>query len=122
MKIDTNGTYENIKAHTFYYDKAFGDRGGYYAAYADVTAYFQNKNLAVGDHTVTLANITANEGRQQGTGNYAGWSLILIYKESPLPGVKARNISIYNGYTTIQSGVGTRSVNISGFKLPSSGV
>ena len=121
MKIDTNGTYENIQAHTFYYDKAFGDRGGYYAAYADVTAYFKNKNLAIGDHTITLANITANEGRQSGTGNYAGWSLIVIYKESPLPGVKARNISIYNGYTTIQSGVGTRSVNISGFKLPSTG-
>ena len=121
LRIDTENSYSSVQAHTLYYDTAFGDRGGFYAAYSDVTAYLQNKNLEAGSHTITIANITANEGRQSSTGNYAGWSLIIIYKENPLPGVKARNISIYNGYTTISNDAGVRSVHISGFKLPSTG-
>ena len=120
IRVDNDATYTPLQAHTFYYDRAFGDRGGYYAAYTDITALLQSKDLAKGDHTITVANITANEGRQSGTGDYAGWSMVVIYKEEAVPEAKARNISIYNGYTTVYNGQ-ARTARISGFKLPESG-
>ncbi len=92
IRIDNDTTYTPLKAATFYYDTAFGSRGGYYAAYTDITYLLQNRNLAEGKHTITVANITANEGRQSGTGNYAGWSIVVIYKEGG-DDAKARNIS-----------------------------
>ena len=117
LRIDNDADYTPIEAATFYYDKAHGSYGGYYAAYQDITEILQNHNLAPGKHTITVANITANEGRQQGIGNYAGWTVVVIYKENDLLG-KPRNVSIYNGYTVIPD---SRQVKISGFKLPSSG-
>ena len=120
IRIDDDTSYTPLKAATFYYDTAFGNRGGYYAAYTDITYLLQNRNLAEGKHTITVANITANEGRQQGTGNYAGWSIVVIYKEAG-DDAKARNISIYNGYTQVSNGSNTPPIEISGFKLPDSG-
>ena len=117
LRVDGDTSYTPIQATTFYYDTAHGDEGGYYAAYRDITQLLRDRNLAAGDHTITVANITANEGRQQGTGNYAGWSIVVIYKEDDLNG-EPRNISIYNGYTVIPS---SRQVTISGFKLPKTG-
>ena len=117
VKIDSDSDYTKVKSKTLYYDTAFGTKGGYYAAFADITSWVKSKNLARGKHTITLANLTTNEGRQRGTGDYGGWSMIVIYKEQGSQ-AKARNISIYNGYTTIYNGSGIRSVKISGFKLP----
>ncbi len=119
LRIDNDTSYTPVQATTFFYDTAHGDRGGYYAAYTDVTQLLKSKNLAEGNHTATVANITANEGRESNTGNYGGWTLVVIYAESG-GGAKARNISVYNGYTVISDGSGTRSVEIAGFKLPSS--
>ena len=119
LKINTNN-YESIQASTFYYDTAYDTSGGFYAAYADVTSFLQDKNLTDGNHTATIANLVTNEGRESSIGNIGGWSLVVIYNESG-GGAKARNLSVYNGYTTISSTSGTRSVQISGFKLPSSG-
>jgi hypothetical protein len=122
FKYEDDANYTPIKAYTMYYDKAFGSRGGYYAAYADVTSFVKSKNLDGATHTFTLANLSATEGQQTGTGNFAGWSLVVIYNENAFDlNSAARNISIYNGYTTIYSGSGTRNVHISGFKLPTSG-
>lgn len=120
IRVDNDTSYTPLKANTFYYDRAFGNNGGYYASYTNITTLLQNKNLEKGDHTITIANITANEGRQSGTGDYAGWSIVIIYKEEAVPEAKARNISIYNGYTTVQNGQ-ARTAKISGFKLPESG-
>lgn len=120
IRIDNDTNYTPLQAATFYYDKVFGDSGGYYAAYTDITALLQDKNLAAGKHTITIANITANEGRQSSTGDYAGWSVVVIYKESG-DDAKPRNISIYNGYTKVYNGFAPPPVEISGFKLPNSG-
>lgn len=117
LRVDNDASYTPIQATTFYYDKAHGSYGGYYAAYRDITQILRDRNLAAGDHTITVANITANEGRQQGTGNYAGWSIVVIYKENDING-EPRNVSIYNGYTVIPN---SRQVTISGFKLPKTG-
>jgi len=119
IRVDDDSSYTPLQASTFYYDTAHGTKGGYYAAYTDITALMQSKNLAAGKHTVTIANITANEGRQSGTGNYAGWSMVVIYKQDDLTG-DATNVSIYNGYTVIDSSH-AQQVTISGFRLPSGG-
>ena len=117
IKLDNNSTYTKVKSKTLYYNQRKGSLGGYYAAFADVTSWIKSQHLGAGKHTVTLANLTTNEGLEQDDGNYGGWSMIVIYKERGA-NAKARNISIYNGYTTIPHSSGIRSVKISGFKLP----
>lgn len=118
FKID-GSSYNQVEADTFYYDTKFNTLGGYYAAYSDVTSYVQNAALSSGIHTFTVANIVSNEGREVSYGNYAGWSLVVIYQENPIDlNSAARNISIYNGYTIIPT---SETVKITGFKLPKSG-
>ncbi len=122
IKID-NHNYVKIKADTLYYDTAHGDYGGYYAAYKNVTQLLQDANLSKGEHTVTVANLTTNEGREAQVGNYGGWTLVVIYKED-FSG-KPRNVSIYNGYQPLGFGGNTyypeKEITITGFKLPKSG-
>ena len=117
MRIDSDLDYTPVQASTFYYDKAHGSYGGYYASYTDITGWLQSKNLLAGKHTITVANITANEGRQTSTGNYAGWSIVVIYKSNNVDG-DSTNVSIYSGYTTIPN---KQEVKISGFRLPKLG-
>ncbi|NPA51156.1 MAG: hypothetical protein GXO02_05955, partial [Epsilonproteobacteria bacterium] len=119
LKID-NSSYIQVKASTFYFDKKHGEFGGYYAAYADVTSLLQSMKLKRGKHKVTVANVLANEGREKDNGNYAGWSMVIIYKEDFFKG-KARNISIFNGYAAIHKGNKSQRVLIKGFKLPKEG-
>ena len=122
IKID-NSNYIEVKSDTLYYDTAHGDYGGYYAAYKNITELLQNANLSKGEHTITVANITTNEGRESQVGNYGGWTLVVIYKED-FNG-KPRNVSIYNGYQPLGFGGNTnypeKEITISGFKLPKSG-
>jgi uncharacterized repeat protein (TIGR01451 family) len=128
IKIDTDATYTPVIANRLNYDEEHGSFGGYYAAFADVTAFVQGKNLSKGEHTVTVANITSNEGREDNVGNYAGWSLVIIYKEDPSNDLSIpKNISIYQGFKVI-NGNGTiptperiQEIPITGFKLPSEG-
>ncbi len=123
IKLDNNQTYIEVKADTLYYDEAHGDYGGYYAAYTNITSILQNAKLTKGEHTITVANLTTNEGREAQVGNYGGWSLVIIYKED-FTG-KPRNVSIYSGYQPLGFGGSTnypeKEVTISGFKLPKSG-
>ena len=122
LKLDGETTYSNIQSSTYYYDNKYTYKGGavaggYYAAYADITYELQKRNLSNGNHTITIANLTSNEGRQIATGDIGGWSVVIIYNESG-GGAKARNISVYNGYTIIPK---KQTVKIDGFKLPSTG-
>ncbi len=122
IKIDDK-PYLEIKADTLYYDAAHGNYGGYYASYTNITEILQEMNLTKGKHTITVANLTTNEGRESNVGNYGGWSLVIIYKED-FSG-KPRNISIYNGYQALGFGGNThypeKEITISGFKLPKTG-
>jgi len=129
LKID-NGAYTNVMADNVDIFKIYNatswwwlrniDAGGTYAAYADVTNILKNKHLSKGKHTVTVANITANEGKERSYGDFAGWSLVVIYKEG-FEG-KPRNISIYNGYEGIDSSSNPRTtLKIEGFRLPKDG-
>ena len=122
VKIDNENSYHEIEASRFYYDNGdYGDNGATYAAYADITSLLQSKKLKKGKHTVTVANILTNEGLEQLNGDYGGWSIVVIYKEDFING-RARNISIYNGFTAIDGTThGSQQVQISGFKLPKEG-
>ncbi len=124
IKFDNDPKYTKLQSKIFYYDNSvFGsaNNGGYYAAYTDITKFIRSKNPGIGKHTITIANITTNEGRERWIGNYAGWSIVVIYREQGV-NAKARNISIYNGYAIMNSRSSpTQKVRISGFKLPKTG-
>ena len=122
LKIDNESNYHNITASRFYYDTGdYGDYGATYAAYADITTLLQSKKLTKGKHKITVANILSNEGMEILNGDYAGWSIVVIYKEDFIHG-KARNVSIYNGFTAVDyQKHGSQEVKISGFKLPKEG-
>lgn len=115
LKIDT-GTYSDILASKFHTSPGSG--GETYAAFADVSAVLQSANLGLGKHTFTVANLTTMEGRENSPGAFGGWSLVVIYAEDYTNG-KPRNISIYNGFIDI--GTSNNPIEISGFKLPTSG-
>ena len=55
-----------------------------------------------------------------GTGYYGGWAMIVIYTDNTLP---YRNITVFDGYSSVWSGNGTGTVTIpvSGYLTPSSG-
>jgi hypothetical protein len=118
LKIDNETSYVELSADKFHYDKVYGPWGSTYAAFKDITTHLKSYALSKGTHTFTVANITTNEGREQSLGDYGGWSLVVIYKENALG--KARNISIYDGFTPVENGK-NQNITISGFKLPSSG-
>ncbi len=122
VKIDGESQYHEIEASRFYYDtEDYGDNGATYAAYADITSLLQSKDLDKGRHKITVANILTNEGLEKDNGNYGGWSLVVIYKENFFDG-RARNISIYNGFTAVDNTThGSQQIKISGFKLPKTG-
>jgi len=123
FKINNESNYTPLQATSFYYDSAHGNEGGYYAAYTDITQLLKSKNLAKGNHTITIANITTNEGRDERYGNYGGWSLVIIYKQDDFDG-DPRNISIYNGYlalSSVEGGISSKDIKVSGFRLPKFG-
>jgi hypothetical protein len=121
IKTDTDNGYTPITADTLYYDLPYQyqSAGGYYAAYADITSFLKSKHLQAGStHSITVANITTNEGREPNIGNYAGWTIIIIYGEKASANTKSRNISIYNGYSKVDASHKPKPIEISGFKLP----
>jgi len=116
IKLKVNsGVYNDASAATFHVYESSG--GKTYAAYADVTSLLSDINTS-GTHTFTVANLTTMEGREGSPGAFGGWSLVVIYAEDFNLG-KARNISIYNGFVSIDEN--NNPISISGFKLPKTG-
>ena len=112
LKVD-NANYSDIQASNIFTYSSSG--GTTYAAFADVTSLLLNANLDSGKHVFTAANITTAEGRESSPGVFGGWSLVVIYNETS--DGKLRNISIYNGFVSIDEN--NDPIEISGFKLPS---
>jgi len=111
LKI-ANGNYNDIQASNVYTYSSSG--GTTYAAFADVTSLVEGAKVE-GNHVVfTVANLTTGEGREPSPGVFGGWSLVVIYNETTAG--KLRNISIYNGFVSIDEN--NAPIKISGFKLP----
>lgn len=119
LKIDS-GSYNIVTASKVY--SLTSSDGITYSAIADATSLLRSANLAKGKHTFTVANLPTEEGREHSPGVYGGWTLVVIYAEDPLVG-KPRNISIYGGMDKLlgQTNSDNLPIEISGFKLPSSG-
>jgi len=122
LKIDNDTKYTKVQATKFYIHNVFNIFGGYYSAYTDITQLIKSKKLKKGKHTITVANITSNEGIEKFTGNYAGWAVVIIYKQGDFTAVP-RNISIYHGYAPLGNGVTEDKIDmeIKGFRLPKYG-
>jgi hypothetical protein len=122
LKIDNDTKYTKVQATKFYIHNVFDVYGGYYSAYTDITQLIKSKKLKKGKHTITVANITSNEGIEKFTGNYAGWAVVIIYKQGDFTAVP-RNISIYHGYAPLGNYVTEDKIDmeIKGFRLPKYG-
>src|SRR5262245_13557309 len=84
-----------------------------YQGFANVTALVQ----IAGEGTYQIANVQA----QTGTDKYAGWSLVVVYRDPRAP---ARNLTVFDGYAVVQqTPTSDRNVSIpvSGFIAPPSG-
>ena len=86
------GNYVRVKADVFDFYKLG------YAGFKEVTSML-NVNNPNGVYAV--ADIKSNQGVEDHHGNYASWALVVIYED---PREKFRNITLFDGYVTIDSG------------------
>ena len=80
---------------------------GAYVAFADVTSQVR----AAGAGRYEVANV------QSGTGpdRYAGWSLVVVYRDPAQP---LRSLTVFDGLAAIQQGDPALQIGVSGFKTP----
>jgi uncharacterized repeat protein (TIGR01451 family) len=83
--------------------------GTVYQGFVDVTA----RVLAGGNGTYTVANVQSTEG----TNEFAGWSLVVVFADATAPG---RNLVVFDGYASVAPGA-TVSFGVSGFVTPPAG-
>ncbi|OJU95680.1 MAG: hypothetical protein BGO23_08735 [Solirubrobacterales bacterium 67-14] len=110
FKVPGASSYTTVSASTL--DDGVGSNAGRYQAFADVTNLVKTLPNA-GNGTYAVADIQAAIGSDR----YAGWSLIVAYKN---PNESMKNMTIFDGLVSI-SGTTTRDINISGFLTPPSG-
>jgi uncharacterized repeat protein (TIGR01451 family) len=84
--------------------------GTRYSAFVDVTSTVQ----AAGAGTYSVANVQAGKGGDR----YAGWTLVVAYRDPTQP---PRNLTVDDGFVTINSSAPPTTIPISGFKTPPSG-
>ena len=105
FKAPGDSGYTNLTGTTI------GTTNSSYHSFKDVT----NIVKAAGAGTYTMANVQAIS---QASDYYAGWSLVVAYRA---PGEPARNLTVFDGYASVTSSDPTATINISGFKAPTSG-
>ncbi|HYG11589.1 MAG TPA: isopeptide-forming domain-containing fimbrial protein [Pyrinomonadaceae bacterium] len=84
-----------------------------YQGFVDVTAQVQSARSG----TYWVADITANTG-QDTTGFYAGWSLVVVYRDVNQP---LRNLTVFDGFASVSSGNNV-TTTASGLLTPTSGI
>ncbi|MCW2998672.1 MAG: conserved repeat domain protein [Solirubrobacterales bacterium] len=83
---------------------------GRYQAFQDVTS----RVAAAGNGAYTVADVQAGKG----TDHYAGWTLIVAYRDTTAP---ARNLTVFDGLRTIRPNDGPTDIPVSGFLTPPAG-
>ena len=81
-----------------------------YGGFVNVTSQVQ----AAGAGTYSVANVQAGTGQDR----YAGWSLVVAYRDSSQP---PRNLTVFDGFASINSGSPPVNIPVSGFETPPSG-
>ena len=67
-----------------------------YACFKDVTSMIDINNS---NGIYMVADIKSHQGIEQDHGNYAAWSLVIIYRNNTTE--KPRNITLFDGYSTV---------------------
>ena len=128
FKLTGMGGYEEVTAQKFDWDKWYqrngaGNYGFTYSAYSDVTTILKNNSSlfeADKNITVTVANLTANEGRENWLGDFGAWSLVVVYKGDVNSTFK--RVLIYNGYKSLDDPSYTaENINVNSLYLPTGG-
>jgi uncharacterized repeat protein (TIGR01451 family) len=83
-----------------------------YQGFTDVTAQIQSARSG----TYWVADIAASNG-QDGTGFYAGWSLVVVYRDVNQP---LRNLTVFDGFASVSNGQNV-TTTASGMLTPTSG-
>ena len=83
---------------------------GSYVAVADVTGLVR----AGGPGRYRVANVQSGTGADR----YAGWALVVVYRDLALP---LRNLTVFDGLATIQQNQAPLQIGVSGFRTPVSG-
>jgi uncharacterized repeat protein (TIGR01451 family) len=83
-----------------------------YQGFVEVTAQVQTG----GNGTYWGAGITADNGND-GTGFYAGWSLVVVYQNNSLP---LRNLTVFDGFASVSNGNNV-TTTASGLLTPTTG-
>jgi uncharacterized repeat protein (TIGR01451 family) len=83
-----------------------------YQGFADVTSQVQSARSG----TYWVADISANNG-QDTTGFYAGWSLIVVYRDVNQP---LRNLTVFDGFASVSNGNNV-TTTASGLLTPTTG-
>ena len=82
-----------------------------YQGYVDVTDIV----AAAGSGVYTVANVQTSSG---GLNQYAGWSLIVAVAD---PAAPARNLTVFTGFGSVETGDPPQTFSVSGFLTPPSG-
>ena len=81
-----------------------------YGAFADVTSVVE----AAGPGSYSVANVQTGKGGDR----YAGWTLVVVYEDPTQP---PRNLTVEDGFITINSSAPPTTIPITGFKTPPTG-
>lgn len=115
IRKGNSGAYTTGIAPTGQVDKTATTTGtdSVYQSYVDVTSFIASN----GAGTYTVANIKSATGSVNNGGNYAGWSIVVVYEN---PNATYSSVRIYDGYLQVYSGgnITTQSITLSGLNAP----
>jgi len=110
-ELDYKGDYRSFKDEK--QDKYIKRYGVKYSAYTEINSTLLNALVKNNELNVTVANIYSTYGLDFRLGDYAGWSMIVIYEEdSNDPDSKLRSNSIYYGFKNLYKGDEHNHLNI----------
>ena len=109
FETPAGGGYKRITAGTVDRGSATSQKDAY-QGFADVTALVR----AAGAGVYTVANVQAGTGEDR----YGGWTMVVAYRDRLAP---ARNLTIFDGLVTINSGDPPKQIVVDGFRTPISG-
>ncbi|MFI5932568.1 Ig-like domain-containing protein [Actinoplanes sp. NPDC051494] len=81
-----------------------------YQGYADVTSMV----TGAGNGSYAVGNIQAGTGKDR----YAGWALVIAYRNPALP---MRDLRVYDGFGVVSSGSSSVNITVDGFQTPQYG-
>lgn len=119
IRKGTSGAYTDIIAPITQVDKLIlsGSTDSVYQAYVDVTSFVNSK----GGGTYTVADVTAATGSTGNGGNFAGWTIVVVYENAS---VSYNSVRVYDGFLQVYNGgsVTTQSIQLTGLNVPATPV